>query len=360
MSARILNRDELLRLIDEAARDRRLIGPVRRGERTFYEAADRAAELDLDGPQCVYSPKAHFFPPEETLLTFERKSRSFVTHPVRHETPTALVAVRPCEIHGIRLLDHVFGAAPADEGYLARRRATFIIALDCFRPCRDEAFCGDLGTNTAHLGFDLMIRRLSDPEEGSRGAERFELTSATEDGASLLSRAGLGRTADRADLDAVRAYERSKASAFPRRLSCEADRLPEVAQRGYTSTVWERTAARCYSCGSCNLVCPTCYCFNLRDEVSLDGKSGARVREWDGCQLREFAVVAGGHNFRAAPAERLRHRVMRKASWIAQRTGLPGCVGCGRCDRACTAKISLVEILNTLAREQDHDHAGHS
>jgi formate hydrogenlyase subunit 6/NADH:ubiquinone oxidoreductase subunit I len=42
---------------------------------------------------------------------------------------------------------------------------------------------------------------------------------------------------------------------------------------------------------------------------------------------------------------------MRKGAWISARTAHKGCVGCGRCDRACTAKIHSVEIYNQLAEE---------
>jgi formate hydrogenlyase subunit 6/NADH:ubiquinone oxidoreductase subunit I len=67
--------------------------------------------------------------------------------------------------------------------------------------------------------------------------------------------------------------------------------------------------------------------------------------------LHDFALVAGGHNFRGKAAQRLRHRIFRKGAWIEQRTGLTGCVGCARCVRSCTAHISIVEILNQLAEK---------
>jgi len=75
-------------------------------------------------------------------------------------------------------------------------------------------------------------------------------------------------------------------------------------------------------------------------------------RTWDGCQLKTFAVVAGAHNFRSKTASRLRHRIYRKGKWVKEREGIPGCVGCARCDRACTAKISSVEIYNQLAEAE--------
>jgi Fe-S-cluster-containing hydrogenase component 2 len=133
-------------------------------------------------------------------------------------------------------------------------------------------------------------------------------------------------------------------------------RAAALAERSYRSPVWESEAQRCYSCGSCNLVCPTCYCFDIQDENDLPVDTGVRERCWDACMLRDFALVAGNHNFRPQAAQRLRHRVLRKMAWIEGRTGLAGCVGCGRCDRACTARISIVEIMKRLAQEGEHVH----
>ncbi|MCA9255372.1 MAG: 4Fe-4S dicluster domain-containing protein, partial [Phycisphaerales bacterium] len=63
-----------------------------------------------------------------------------------------------------------------------------------------------------------------------------------------------------------------------------------------------------------------------------------------------------GHNFRDASANRLRHRIFRKGAWIQKQTGHTGCVGCRRCDRACTAKISIKQIINQLSEEAQHAH----
>ena len=139
-------------------------------------------------------------------------------------------------------------------------------------------------------------------------------------------------------------------------LPAERGRLGRAIEASYAAELWEDEAAACYSCGSCNLVCPTCYCFDIRDENDLPPTSGRRTRCWDACMLPGFAVVAGGNNFRPAAGQRLRHRVLRKAAWIERRSGLPGCVGCARCDRACTARISLREIL-TRAYEEASDAA---
>jgi ferredoxin len=85
--------------------------------------------------------------------------------------------------------------------------------------------------------------------------------------------------------------------------------------------------------------------------LNLDATSGVRRRSWDSCQLKVFAEVAGGENFREHRASRNRHRVFRKGKYILARTGETGCVGCGRCSRHCVANISILETFQQVAGE---------
>jgi ferredoxin len=80
----------------------------------------------------------------------------------------------------------------------------------------------------------------------------------------------------------------------------------------------------------------------------VDATSGIRQRKWDSCQLRTFAEVAGGENFREHRASRLRHRMFRKGKQILERTGRLGCVGCGRCIKHCVANISILEAFQQI------------
>jgi len=98
------------------------------------------------------------------------------------------------------------------------------------------------------------------------------------------------------------------------------------------------------------MVCPTCFCFDVKDNVSLNLKDGQRLRQWDGCVLIDFAKVATGENFRHDKASRFRHRIFRKGKYILERYGRFGCVGCGRCATACLAEIaSPLEAFNAIA-----------
>jgi len=113
--------------------------------------------------------------------------------------------------------------------------------------------------------------------------------------------------------------------------------------------VWAEKAKTCFSCGSCNIVCPTCYCFDVQDDVDWSLDCGTRCRTWDGCLLKDFAVVAGNHNFRKNTADRYRHRFYRKGKYIPDKIGEVSCVGCGRCGMVCIPKIAdPLTVYNTL------------
>jgi len=126
--------------------------------------------------------------------------------------------------------------------------------------------------------------------------------------------------------------------------------LPLLLKDGDDLELWDEVGKRCLSCGTCNLVCPTCYCFDVRDTLNLDFQTGKRERFWDSCQLDEFAQVAGGESFRRERGDRQKHRLNRKFRYFVPEYGAPFCVGCGRCSRQCVAKIDIVEIANDLAK----------
>lgn len=383
----VVTRAHLLKRINALATSRRLYGPVARKEprceppvRYFYEEVSRAEELALEFSHCVYGPKAIVLPPRETLLTFDRENGRFRATPCFDDRPTALIGAHPCDLAGLRVLDEVFGKDHRDEHYQVRRQNLFVVGIDCARPCSDESFCRDTHTNDAETGFDVMLYPLGSPDESVANAsdasnDEFGAVFGSDAGrAWLLASHDVGHGAageiedehsepapvrnetgaGPADRQAVRrldAYLTAKHRAFHRKLGTDWGKVPELLERSYDSLVWQGMAQRCYSCGSCNQVCPTCYCFDIQDCNSLALDGGCRERTWDACMLGDFALVAGGHNFRADPAQRLRHRIHRKGAWIHERTGLTGCVGCGRCTRACTAKISITDVLNQLADE---------
>lgn len=369
----IVSQAHLLQRIADIAKSRRLVGPVAKpgmpGEspQHFYEEIDDVNDLALTFPYCVYSPKHVLLPARETLFQFDNANGNFEAVSQFDDRPTAIVGVHPCDLHAIAMLDAAFGDGLSDSHYMARRTNTFLVGIDCVQPCTTGVFCSDIGSNTATTGFDVMLYPMSDVLKcGSNRGSNGNGSEASEVCYGVMFGSDAGRAwlkggpdddyflPEGSDREAFDVYLENKQQAFPRTLDPTWEDVPGILDRSYDSLLWKATGRRCYSCGSCNLVCPTCYCFDIQDETELRSAAGRRERTWDGCMLREFAAVAGGHNFRDAAANRLRHRIYRKGKWIKERTGHGGCVGCARCDRACTAQISIKQILNQLSEEAHH------
>jgi sulfhydrogenase subunit beta (sulfur reductase) len=129
--------------------------------------------------------------------------------------------------------------------------------------------------------------------------------------------------------------------------------LPEILEMEYSSEVWEELGARCLSCGACSIVCPTCYCFDVQDEVRLGTRAGERVRTWDSCLFKTHALVAGGENFRESRASRVKFRFYHKQRGFVAEYGRPSCVGCGRCAAACPAGIDIVSVISMIRGHTD-------
>ena len=83
----------------------------------------------------------------------------------------------------------------------------------------------------------------------------------------------------------------------------------------------------------------------------LGAATGRRERVWDACTSPQFAMVAGGHNFRPTPASRVRHRMYHKLNGFLAKHDRNLCVGCGRCVSACKVDISPIEVLKFFDRK---------
>ena len=57
------------------------------------------------------------------------------------------------------------------------------------------------------------------------------------------------------------------------------ERLPKLLEDSYDDPYWESRSQTCLSCGSCVMVCPTCFCFDVQDEMALNLKEGERFRQ---------------------------------------------------------------------------------
>lgn len=331
-----LSKTDLMQGIDRILKDHAFAALSKTSAR--YEIVSAADEISFDYHPTILSPKKFFFPTEETLLEYQTSGEVSAKF---EANPLVLFGIRPCDLNGIKILDEAFADKYGDPHYLSKREKTMIIGIDCHALCDPNAFCYRVDSLDAKGGFDIMLYDVF---------KNYLVKVATKRGEKFLAHYFSTKKATQKDFDAYRQEKSAHFSNHPpfKKL----DRFPQLFEENEDHPVWKAEGNRCLSCGSCIMVCPTCYCFDVVDELDLNLKKGVRLRKWDACMLSDFAVVAGGENFRHSATERLKHRINRKFNYLMKKHGQSVCVGCGRCVRACLADISPKKIAEAIADEK--------
>jgi len=308
-----------------------VFAPVNKGPAFAYEHITAPGQAVLDYPSTILPPKKYFQPVREVLFSFDRETQA-ITEPKESTAKTnILFGLHNYDMHGILCLDYIMTQGNVDQSWVERRKNWFFVGTS-YTP-DNYHFSPSVGISPKdRTGLDLFLVK-------AQGGYNVEVL--TPNGEKLLA----GYDGSAASLPEIKEEIRFQNKILP-----NYQYLPELFNKIQDHPVWTKNAKNCLSCGSCTLVCPTCYCFDVNDELDLSCKTGERVRSWDSCQVLPFTEVAGGEYFRHKTSARILHRIHRKFKYISDRYGKPFCVGCGRCTRACTAKISITEIVNEIAR----------
>jgi len=337
MSLKFISKEAIPGWIATLSTDFRLIAPIANQEHYIFADVHEASEIELGYSTSVLPPKKAFLPQREDLIRFSIAQSK--VEPIIDQRSIVLFGVHTCDLYAIHLLDEVFKRDYADQHYLARRDNAVIVSLECLEPCSEQAFCKDMGTHTLPEEFDLHLTDIG---------EAYAVDIGSHKGAKLLD--GINNLHEPTDQDLLILSKEmsSKWSRFSYRLEADISELPSLLTVSQKSVLWDELGVKCLGCGMCTIVCPTCYCFDVIDEIDLSLDTGLRYRVWDSCQLNQFATVAGGHDFRPTRAARQRHRFLRKYKYQSAAPGILGCVGCGRCASSCLVNISPVDVLNKL------------
>jgi len=344
MSVNTISKDRFKQFVEALIQsDQRVVGVQARGDRFVFDDLKAADALRLDYDVTILSPRKYVLPPKEPLLKFDGRA-SYES--LQESEPMVLLGVHPYDMAAINQMDLLFSQGEYDNHYMCRRKKMTIIACDVATPS-ENVFAASMGTATVDSGYDMLLTDIGDA---------YVVEAATDNGKALMNLMPDARPASEADIEKRQAvWKKNEHDLNKHMLECKPSFLPKLLEKNYDHPVWEEKARLCYSCGSCNQVCPTCYCFDVQDEVNWDLKTGVRYRAWDGCLLQDFATVAGDHNFRKDRAARFRHRLYRKGKYVPGKIGGQiACVGCGRCITACTAKIANpVDVYNQLMERTD-------
>ncbi len=361
---------ELIRLFEILSADR-IVGPVKKGEDQHghslydFDVVHDFAELRLDYTQTIHSAKNYFLPYREDLCTFTFQdaagaggdetggsgdgqgrpnaagARDGGSGDWQKEVdygvyaPLVLFGLHPCDINALNKLDKVLlGGRYPNPFYGEKRANMFIVGHSC-NP-QPFCFCKSMGTDSAIRGFDLFLTRMDDlyfaEVLSSRAFHLLEQIDCREPD-SREHRRYLNEMA-------------VKESLFVAHV--DTSDLTKILDLEFQAPVWKEWGEKCLSCGTCAQVCPTCYCYGVEEHVDMDLNHGRKEKKLYSCNLLDFAVVAGGHNFRPESHTRLKYRYYHKHRGFVEAFEESLCVGCGRCGQSCLARITVPEVIASV------------
>jgi sulfhydrogenase subunit beta (sulfur reductase) len=349
-------RSDLLAWLDKLANQVDLIAPAEDGGMLYYRQVKSGKKVVLprekisressSHPPAIYRPllsaKEFFFPSTERLFTIEKRGQEFILEEFVSDDRRVIFGLTPCDARGIWILDQAFlETTPKDIYYAARRENTTLVGMACLE-MGETCFCtsmGDAPDDASHV--DVMVT----PVEGG-----FEIETITAEGGALLADFPLAMESIQPGSKRSTSWS-TKLVTQPKLSPPQSSSWPVL----FTSQLWTETAERCISCRACAYVCPTCRCFDLRDETTPGGNGAdrfERIRCWDSCTGEPYRRIAGGHNPRASQADRLRNRYFCKFHYFPIQYNLAdssACTGCGRCIDVCPVNIDITEVLAHLA-----------
>ena len=339
MVDRVIKKTELSDFVDRLIENHRVYAPVRRQNMTDFQEISSADQVDLSFANTTLSPKSIILPQSEAMFEFNL-DRTSEQAGILHEIETdhfqrVIFGIRPCDARAFQLLDLNFDTpSHRDPWWVRSRQITTLVGLGCNTPC-PTCFCTSAGSGPfAKEGLDLLLIDLDD---------ELVIQVITEKGQGLLNDIGVEAEASGVKNEVVSALEESSLQSIKSVVPTEGLKQHD-ANALFNAEFWEEVQFACINCGVCTFVCPTCWCFDIQDEV-LKGK-GLRLRNWDSCMFTLFTLHGSGHNPRSQKLQRVRQRFMHKLKYFPDkyRKGV-ACVGCGRCVQQCPVNIDIRQVF---------------
>jgi formate hydrogenlyase subunit 6/NADH:ubiquinone oxidoreductase subunit I len=268
-----------------------------------------------------------FFPQMDVILSLNGQS---IQAPAPLAMPLLVVGFTAEDLDCLTFIDRFYSENFRDTVYFSKRQNAVTVSVTgrCGKDGRTlKTSSGNCDLELVCDGQDYLLVAHSDTGKtlanGIQGSD-----ASAEQLEAVKAEAGVGNAEDRALLE--------KAS----KLLLE-DKVPEA--------FWDQLANRCIACTSCNLVCPTCTCFDVFDRK--DDDRDERWRMWDSCQLDGFMREASGHNPMGKEAVRTRRRIHHKLGADPRRWGQITCMLCGRCDDACPTGIGIKSVCREMVEQ---------
>ncbi|MFH1130656.1 MAG: 4Fe-4S dicluster domain-containing protein [Pseudomonadota bacterium] len=286
-------------------------------------------------------PKQFVLPQTDPIVRIEKQESGYNTQPIYDVRQRVIFNIRSCDAAGIAFLTKVHAADLPDDSYLKRARSTTLINLACTNPGAD-CFC--TCTNSGPFlkeNYDLQLTDLG---------ESYFAEAGSENGRLVLDEAnGLFRSPTDEELSKRYELELAAKNSFGKETCHFASAMRRISTRRVEQKLWEDMSEWCIECGACNMICPTCYCFSVKDRKQDNG--WLRCRIGDSCQFPAFTLEASGHNPREKRADRMKRRFFHKVSaQYFYRDKMVGCVGCGRCVKVCFGATDMPSVVGAIRK----------
>jgi ferredoxin len=328
---RVIKRNSLTKWLQNTAKSSNLVAPQDVHGVLLYRSVKDVKDIVWDYIRPVLSAKEFFFPPTDRLFSIEIDNHDVRLIDTISDKEQVLFGVRPCDSRGLLALDALFiDSEPPDLNYAARRGNAAIIGMAC-TAMGESCFCTTTGgAPNDPSGMDIMLERF----DGG-----FIVHEITPKGQEIVQKEWQVEEID---------HVHSKPVTTKTDLNFQIP-APETWTSHFDDEYWEMMAGRCLSCRICAYVCPTCRCFDVRDEpVRSDNGTNIfeRLRCWDSCAGEVYRRIAGGHNPRSEKGQRLRNRFFCKFYYYPEQYQVAACTGCGRCIDSCPVNIDITEVLD--------------
>jgi len=283
----------------------------------------------------VIPPKANFLPPMEEMFSFRKDREGYNIELPPNGGKQLIFGIRPCDARALTTIDANFKDLYQDPYYLPKRSRAVLVGVGCTNPY-DSCFCTSLGISPADSNdVDLMLTDIGD---------EFLVEEVTDKGKKLTAKTSGLKEATKDDETRAKEIKEISYNKVTRKINAEG--IVDKLLAGFDDQdYWEKVAAKCISCGICTLLCPTCYCFDINDE--LVRQQGTRFRSLDSCAFPVYTKMPM-ENPRASKWKRVRQKVCHKFGFFPMNFNVIACTGCGRCIRLCPVNWDITQILNSL------------
>jgi len=342
MTQKVFPKDKWIEVLDSLKDTYKIFVPVKDGDFHSFKSLDNGKRPDFDYQNTRLSPKSLVYPQSERMFEYSLDKNDPDANLLKESTkdyfPQAIVGIRPCDAHAFQIVRLNFDNPEyRDTWWIQRFESTTLVGLGCNVPY-SSCFCTSVrGGPFSEKGLDVLLYDIGNT---------YLAKAVTEKGEEFLKRAEGGRQAHDSDLKDADNLAVSISDKLTSNIHI--DRLKENAVNSlFEAPFWDDVAFACLNCGTCTYLCPTCWCFDIQDEVT--GKRGDRIRNWDSCMFPLFTLHGSGHNPRDKKVQRVRQRFMHKLKYYLDKynNGVQ-CSGCGRCVRYCPVNIDIRQVCELM------------